>query len=90
MPPKVEEPRYTSRQLREAAAGEVLNCIGWAMDCGIPEVYEWGRTLVLRLPMILDSPYDPPPPSPELLTQMLEAGREKMRQLNLPPIQRTQ
>lgn len=81
-----EELRYTSRQLREAAASEVLNCIGWAMECGIPEVYDWGRLLVLRLPMIMDAAEDPQPAPPEKLTTMLEAGRQKYKEYGLPAI----
>ena len=75
------EKRYTSKQLREAAAAEIINCMGLAKDSTHPAIREYGRTLVVRVAAILDAPEDPHPPNPELLRAMLALGREKLREM---------
>ena len=72
---------YTSKQLREAAAAEIINCMGLAKDAFHPAIREYGRTLVIRIPIILDAAEDPQPPDETLLKAMLELGREKLREL---------
>lgn len=77
------EKRYTSKQLREAAAAEIINCMGLAQHSTHPLIREYGRTLLARIPALLDADEDPKPPDPELLAAMLALGREKLR-LHLP------
>jgi DNA-binding XRE family transcriptional regulator len=76
-PPK----RYTSKQLREVAAGEIINCMGLAKDCSEPLIYEYGKTLVIRIPAILDAAEDPHPPCEEMIQAMLVLGRQKMAEV---------
>ena len=70
-PPKL----YTSKQLREACAAEIINCMGLAKDSLHPAIQEYGKTLVVRVPAILDAADDPLPPDPTLLRAMLVLGR---------------
>lgn len=72
---------YTSKQLREACAAEIINCMGLAKDSTIEAIRQYGRALVVRIPFILDAEEDPHPPDPRLLAAMLALGREKLREL---------
>jgi transcriptional regulator with XRE-family HTH domain len=81
--------RYTSQQLRAAAASEIINCMGLAKDAAThppwaefhPAIHEYGKTLVARIPAILDAPDDPIPASSEYLQAMLVLGRQKLREV---------